>query len=1003
MNLALRCLLLLGVIVPIWSSMAAVNTSTTVALLDFAIVGQDTNAWGWAKGGIADLLQVELDQRGLVTLDRGFIQAVLSERKMAVGGMADTDCKSVATILGAKFLVTGKVIPLEGGKCRIEASAFSVETIETVATGVGEGTLPKELPVVLQKVADGITAGLSKDRHAGTVARQTGVRSPDPEALIAYYKGLDAYSEGYPEIAAAWFLDSVGLDANFAPAQLWEIKAYRTAGLESHARIREKEIAGLLKRLGIEAAHTNGTSGPDARGVALLKPSLVLLAGHAPVVDVALLTAALKQGALGAKSVRLFDPVNIVDSLVEQDRTLSGLFSPQGGVRYGQWSMVDALLLCRVEEQPDGKLLLSLSLCDPMSSVVQAEEWGTAAVSEIEKTVQTYSDRLLKTWMGSRSCVNSTGSQGGTLPRAADRLPVSKKQFGGVGPFYRTTVALFPEERERIADLPSLYQDIAADFIGRRDNPDCLEGTSWGDWGTLIYDFTKLGRHRQAEEEMLRIIESINLETQDAPRKLYRIANQYAGFLLYKDNQLPWMQTWEYRDRPMKLLFTRFPNTIWAGGKRFWLASRYWESGKYLEAGENAHEARLILAKMVSLLENGPDTNVVQDIRRAIVTAYYIEADALSVFRHTNEVMQIVSEVEAFVQKHNVPKNFPKVFYGLESWPLVYSGNWRTYDICPGAKWKHGRHPGYYADMTRVPVKGTNTAVQASLKAAAPLPAFGEDILLLLKQKLSSSECKTRMDRMTARLSANQSLPFAVWMKYANCLSAEERHEEAMRAYQQAFSQGAPQKYFAGLLVAMVTLAVDHHADHVDDEMKRLFQELGVEPIEIAPEVWFNVGRKLQDAGQVAKAVICYRRVLDFERPELVPTSFFFSEQFPWGSDFFQKDRAEKFSMGFSSDWRAIVLSSKYFLAEGLITSGAFDEAAEILRTMVRDFGDEEVVVLVYSGHMYWDWSKGFRIKIGSEAARLLEKLHAREKLSPGGAGTNTTDKVPRRIESFAI
>jgi hypothetical protein len=224
-----------------------------------------------------------------------------------------------------------------------------------------------------------------------------------------------------------------------------------------------------------------------------------------------------------------------------------------------------------------------------------------------------------------------------------------------------------------------------------------------------------------------------------------------------------------------------------------------------------------------------------------------------------------------------------------------------------------------------------------------------------------------------------------------------------MRAYQQAFSQGAPQKYFAGLLVAMVTLAVDHHADHVDDEMKRLFQELGVEPIEIAPEVWFNVGRKLQDAGQVAKAVICYRRVLDFERPELVPTSFFFSEQFPWGSDFFQKDRAEKFSMGFSSDWRAIVLSSKYFLAEGLITSGAFDEAAEILRTMVRDFGDEEVVVLVYSGHMYWDWSKGFRIKIGSEAARLLEKLHAREKLSPGGAGTNTTDKVPRRIESFAI
>ena len=48
----------------------------TVAVLDLAVPTAERNRWGWAEAGVADLLQIELQQRGLVTLDRDLIHAV---------------------------------------------------------------------------------------------------------------------------------------------------------------------------------------------------------------------------------------------------------------------------------------------------------------------------------------------------------------------------------------------------------------------------------------------------------------------------------------------------------------------------------------------------------------------------------------------------------------------------------------------------------------------------------------------------------------------------------------------------------------------------------------------------------------------------------------------------------------------------------------------------------------------------------------------------------------
>src|ERR1039458_9534916 len=118
----------------------------TVAVMDFSIPTVESNRWTWAEGGMADLLQIELEHLGLVTLDRDFIHAVLAEQRLAAEGTTAPDQLRLAAILNARHLISGRILPLGNDRLRVEASAFSVEAIETVVTAAREGAFPKELP-----------------------------------------------------------------------------------------------------------------------------------------------------------------------------------------------------------------------------------------------------------------------------------------------------------------------------------------------------------------------------------------------------------------------------------------------------------------------------------------------------------------------------------------------------------------------------------------------------------------------------------------------------------------------------------------------------------------------------------------------------------------------------------------------------------------------------------------------------------------------------------------
>ncbi|MEI6148738.1 MAG: CsgG/HfaB family protein, partial [bacterium] len=413
MNRTYRFLILGLVLSCLGNALASDSSAATVAIVDFAIPPESSNTWGWARGGIADLLQIELDHRGLVTLDRSFIQAVLSERRMTVGGLTSSDCRSIATLLGAKYLVTGKVIPLEGGKCRIEASAFSVETIETVGTGSGEGVLPKDLTALLQQVADSLIVGILK----GQAPRSNRPRGfvPGAEALIAYYRGLTALANDRPEAATAWFINAAGLDSKFLAPQVWEIRAYRAMGMEDHARIREDAVSASLNKQGAKRSGGVELTGKARKTVAVLAPLLVGDEANSSAGESQGLMVALKQAVVSSKEAILFDSENITLAVAEHDRQLNPLFSRPDALRYGRWLTVDALLLCRVESVSAERRELKLSLQDPLAAAVIAEQSELVGAKEVTARVGTLFGRLVEDWETSPG------------PRTERNLPLTKQ------------------------------------------------------------------------------------------------------------------------------------------------------------------------------------------------------------------------------------------------------------------------------------------------------------------------------------------------------------------------------------------------------------------------------------------------------------------------------------------------------------------------------------------------------------------------------------------------
>jgi tetratricopeptide (TPR) repeat protein len=582
--------------------------SQPVAVLDFSVSGDQQASWSWASGGMADLLQIEVERIGLVTLDRDFIRAVLREQRLLADPSNTTDQFKLGSLLHARYLITGKVTPLTSARIRLEVSAFSVEEIENIVTAMGEGAYPGELTDVIRSVATTLANRLPASRSQRP---KTPVASaaPKPEALIMFYRGLDACTHGRPEVGVAWFMNSAELDHDYTAPLLWEMKAYNLAGFTNHASIREAEIASTLKRPALATPASEPRAAEAKPIFAVLNATVTGCAGADSSQLAASATAELKNEILRTGEARLFAFENIGEAMTEQDLKLSSLFASEGAPRYGRWLMSDALLSCSITVQATGRVAISVSLIDPLSGAELLREERAGELGKLSALTAAAARALVNAWPNRKSAPRLGAALEPTV------APLRDEDLGNMRPAFRA-LALALGALRRDPGNGELHGAVADAFVGT-------------------------GRLRQAGDEINRRLDALDIHAPKADLNYFGV-HRWATFnvgvaMAYADQKR--------LARLIDELLAVYPRSLAAGCMSYNLALNEWRAAHWGDAVERASRAREVLDAFVEVSES----------ERTILTgAYFLEGASLVKLGRLDEAEAVLRKGRALLKKYKM-------------------------------------------------------------------------------------------------------------------------------------------------------------------------------------------------------------------------------------------------------------------------------------------------------------------------------------------------------------
>lgn len=334
-------------------------TTNAVAVADFEMADAKQGAEDWSFG-LADVLSVELRQRGAVLFERQQIRVVLGERKLTASGLMQMHGSAAQDIPDLQYLVTGSIRSLTNGQFHVEASLVEARTGRNVASFAREGRYSEDIPGMLATLADQIASRL---RSSGVAIAPDHATRADPtrtpEINLLFYKGVAYCLAGQPELGVTWFIDVQKAVPNFLPARLWTMRAFEMLDLSefaavARARVREAPNGQeILNRL-------NESRFLDRKVV-----SMAVIAD--PRLDAAgwQFQTALKTALGHHTNLFVADPSNIRSLAAEMDLELT-----ENGVRELEmasvlWSTMDALVLVGADfSKPDS---FSVELRDALS------------------------------------------------------------------------------------------------------------------------------------------------------------------------------------------------------------------------------------------------------------------------------------------------------------------------------------------------------------------------------------------------------------------------------------------------------------------------------------------------------------------------------------------------------------------------------------------------------------------------------------------------------------
>ena len=255
MKLAIRFLLRLVLLLSVWVSLpAAAQPTNAIAVADFEMTGALPDSGDWAFG-LADVLAIELQQRGVVLFERQQIRVVLGERQITASGLMQLRGNPVQGIPDLQYLVTGVISELTNREFHIEASLVEARTGRNAASFARDGHYPEDLPGALAALAEQIASRL---KAAGVTAPEpviTANFTRKPEATLPFYKGVAYCMAGQPELGVTWLIDAQKADPFFLAPRVWTMRAFQMAGLPDFAAAARAKLQespngpGILNQL----------------------------------------------------------------------------------------------------------------------------------------------------------------------------------------------------------------------------------------------------------------------------------------------------------------------------------------------------------------------------------------------------------------------------------------------------------------------------------------------------------------------------------------------------------------------------------------------------------------------------------------------------------------------------------------------------------------------------------------------------------------------------------
>ena len=323
------------------SPAAAAVTPPRIAVLDFTMAegkaGED-----WAIGA-AELVEVELMQRGVEVLERRQIRLILGERQLLHGGLIARDTLAAEGLPYANSHVTGTITKTGDKSFRLTARLESVQHGVEQRSFTAEGRFPDDWAKILSTAAERLTV----DLPVGGASQVMPGAGKVPEAVPSFYQGLACFASGRIEEAWICFHRAYMADDTFLLARAWEMRALDTCGLPEYAAVLRDN---LIERQGgaLVAAMAAGS-----RLKAIGQPVWTMQAdsGVPPVLALALQDCLHKQG-----SVQFFRPERLTALAREADLQVSGEMAAQGMPGPAAWMSAEALLKLRCSATMTGRV-----------------------------------------------------------------------------------------------------------------------------------------------------------------------------------------------------------------------------------------------------------------------------------------------------------------------------------------------------------------------------------------------------------------------------------------------------------------------------------------------------------------------------------------------------------------------------------------------------------------------------------------------------------------------